>query len=59
MEDLEWLVYLRRFVLETSLGTTCWEPIAKTLAELNGFEIVTEKILRPQPFPKELGFFST
>ena len=41
--------------LETSLGTTCWEPIAKTLAELNGFEIVTEKILRPQPFPKELN----
>ena len=23
--------------LETSLGTTFWEPIAKTLAKLNGF----------------------
>ncbi|TAE58304.1 MAG: TdeIII family type II restriction endonuclease [Nostocales cyanobacterium] len=37
--------------LETSLGTTCWEPIAKTLATLNGFEIVTAKILKPEPFP--------
>ncbi|MBD2138282.1 TdeIII family type II restriction endonuclease [Anabaena sp. FACHB-1237] len=37
--------------LETSLGTTCWEPIAKTLATLNGFEIITSKILRPEPFP--------
>ncbi|MCE2718376.1 MAG: TdeIII family type II restriction endonuclease [Dolichospermum sp.] len=40
--------------LETSLGTTCWEPIAKTLAELNGFEIIKEKILIPTPFPKTL-----
>ncbi|AFY49463.1 MjaII restriction endonuclease [Nostoc sp. PCC 7524] len=40
--------------LETSLGTTCWEPIAKTLAEINGFEIVTKKILRPEPFPRDL-----
>lgn len=40
--------------LETSLGTTFWEPIAKTLAEVNGFEIITEKILRPHPFPLEL-----
>ncbi|MEA5528911.1 TdeIII family type II restriction endonuclease [Dolichospermum sp. UHCC 0684] len=40
--------------LETSLGTTCWEPIAKTLAELNGFEIIQEKILIPTPFPKTL-----
>ncbi|AUT02680.1 restriction endonuclease [Nostoc sp. CENA543] len=40
--------------LETSLGTTCWEPIAKTLAEINGFEIITTKILRPEPFPKKL-----
>ena len=40
--------------LETSLGTTFWEPIAKTLAELNGFEIITKKILRPEPFPEKL-----
>ena len=40
--------------LETSLGTTCWEPIAKTLAELNGFKIITKKILRPEPFPHQL-----
>ena len=37
--------------LETSLGTTFWEPIAKTLAELNGFQVITTKILRAYPFP--------
>lgn len=37
--------------LETSLGTTFWEPISKTLAEINGFEIIKEKILIPNPFP--------
>jgi len=37
--------------LETSLGTTFWEPIAKTLAELNGFQVITTKILRAEPFP--------
>ncbi len=41
--------------LETSMGTTVWEPIARTLAEMNGFEIATKKILRPKPFPKELA----
>ncbi|HLP92277.1 MAG TPA: TdeIII family type II restriction endonuclease [Nostocaceae cyanobacterium] len=40
--------------LETSLGTTFWEPISETLAESNGFEIVTTQILLPQPFPREL-----
>ena len=37
--------------LETSLGTTFWEPIAKTLAKLNGFQVITTKILRAEPFP--------
>lgn len=41
--------------LETSMGTTVWEPIAKTLAEMNGFELLNEKILRPDPFPEELA----
>ncbi|KKQ48877.1 MAG: Type II restriction endonuclease TdeIII [Candidatus Shapirobacteria bacterium GW2011_GWE1_38_10] len=40
--------------LETSMGTTVWEPIAKTLAKLNGFEVIPEKILEPTPFPPEL-----
>lgn len=40
--------------LETSMGTTVWEPIAKTIAESNGFEVLEEKILMPDPFPVEL-----
>ncbi|MDH6075619.1 TdeIII family type II restriction endonuclease [Umezakia ovalisporum] len=40
--------------LETSLGTNFWEPISKTLAKMNGFEIITEKILIPTPFPEIL-----
>ncbi|MEB3178614.1 MAG: TdeIII family type II restriction endonuclease [Nostocaceae cyanobacterium] len=38
--------------LETSLGTTFWEPVAKILAQHNGFQIITDKILCPQPFPQ-------
>ena len=41
--------------LETSMGTRIWEPIAKTLAENNGFEIVNEKILKPEPLPEEFA----
>ncbi|AHB42738.1 MjaII restriction endonuclease [Candidatus Saccharibacteria bacterium RAAC3_TM7_1] len=41
--------------LETSMGTTIWEPLAKTLAKNNGFEIISEKILIPSPMPKELA----
>ncbi len=41
--------------METSMGTTVWEPIAKTLAEMNGFEIVEDKILKPNPFPENLA----
>ncbi len=39
--------------LETSMGLV-WETIAKILAESNGFEIVSEKILSPEPFPPSL-----
>lgn len=41
--------------LETSMGTRVWEPIAKALAETNGFEVIEEKILRPKPFPEALS----
>lgn len=41
--------------LETSMGTTVWEAIAKELATNNGFEVITDKqFLMPNPFPKEL-----
>lgn len=40
--------------LETSMGTTVWEPIAKTIAKSNGFEVIEEKILMPDPFPVEV-----
>ena len=36
--------------LETSLGTTVWEPVAKTLAKENGFTIFDNGLLRPNPF---------
>ena len=41
--------------LETSMGTTVWEPLAKTLARNNGFQIIEENILRPEPFPDLIG----
>ncbi len=41
--------------LETSMGTTVWEPVAKTLAERNNFEVIQEKILKPNPMPPELS----
>jgi Type II restriction endonuclease, TdeIII len=41
--------------LETSMGTTVWEAIAKELAANNGFEIIPNKqILMPDPFPENL-----
>jgi len=43
--------------LETSMGTTVWEVIARELAINNGFEIIPDKqILMPDPFPHELNF---
>lgn len=40
--------------LETSLGTTLWEPLAKNLALSNGFEVVKEKLKRPTNMPAPL-----
>lgn len=37
--------------LETSLGTTFWEPVARALAENNGFKIISHKLQMPEPFP--------
>ena len=40
--------------LETSIGTTIWEPIARLLAKHNGFSQVENKLLMPSPFPPSL-----
>lgn len=40
--------------LETSLGTTLWEPLAKTIAEANGFQILNKPLFMPSPFPKDI-----
>lgn len=37
--------------METSLGTTLWEPLAKNLARLNGFEVINEKLKAPANMP--------
>lgn len=37
--------------LETSMGTKLWEPIAKVLAANNGFEVLEDKLKRPEPMP--------
>lgn len=41
--------------LETSLGTTLWEPLAKALAEANGFRIVNENLQAPVIMPSSLN----
>ena len=40
--------------METSLGTTLWEPLAKNLASLNGFEIIEDNLLSPTNMPGNL-----
>ena len=40
--------------METSLGTTLWEPLAKNLAVLNGFEVVNENLPKPANMPANL-----
>ena len=40
--------------LETSLGTTLWEPLAKTLAQHNGFEVIENKLEAPTNMPASL-----
>jgi len=41
--------------LETSLGTTLWEPLATALAKENGFLIKTEKLESPVNIPAGLS----
>lgn len=40
--------------METSLGTTLWEPLAKSLAVLNDFEVVNDNLLAPTNYPANL-----
>lgn len=40
--------------METSLGTTLWEPLAKNLASLNGFQIINENLPKPANMPANL-----
>lgn len=41
--------------LETSLGTTLWEPLAKALAARNGFDVIEEDLLCPSIMPSNLN----
>lgn len=41
--------------LETSLGTTLWEPLAKALALQNGFTVRNEKLQAPVNMPNSLS----
>ncbi len=40
--------------METSLGTTLWEPLAKNLARLNDFEVVENNLMAPANMPANL-----
>lgn len=40
--------------METSLGTTLWEPLAKAIAQQNGFEIINDNLLSPTNTPAML-----
>jgi len=41
--------------LETSLGTTLWEPLAKVLASHNGFEVIEDNLQCPTNMPGNLS----
>jgi Type II restriction endonuclease, TdeIII len=41
--------------LETSLGTTLWEPLAKTLAKNNGFNVINSNLQCPTNMPSSLN----
>jgi len=41
--------------LETSLGTTLWEPLAKALALENGFEVIAQNLECPVNMPSNLS----
>lgn len=34
--------------IETSIGTTLWEPLAKSIAKLNGFQVIEKRLQKPQ-----------
>lgn len=40
--------------LETSLGATIWQPIAKVLPKANGFVVEEKQLLIPKPLPEVL-----
>lgn len=40
--------------METSLGTTLWEPLAKEIAKSNGFTVVESKLEKPTNMPASL-----
>ncbi|TGL11588.1 TdeIII family type II restriction endonuclease, partial [Leptospira levettii] len=41
--------------METSLGKTLWEPLAKALSKENGFEIIEKDLEAPTNFPSILA----
>lgn len=41
--------------IETSMGRTLWEPLAKKLAKDNGFEVISTKLQAPLHIPQSLG----
>ena len=41
--------------LETSLGTTLWEPLAKSLATANGFKVIDDNLQCPSNMPASLS----
>lgn len=41
--------------LETSLGTTLWEPLAKALAKENGFQVIEKDLQCPANMPANLS----
>lgn len=41
--------------METSLGTTLWEPLAKNLARLNDFEVIDDNLMAPTNMPANLS----
>lgn len=40
--------------LENSLGTTLWEPLAKNLSSMNGFEVINRNLPKPAIIPANL-----
>ncbi len=40
--------------METALGRTLWEPLAKSLASANGFEVIRQNLMRPTIMPANL-----